>query len=130
MPVDPEEANLTLEQNTGEWYSETGSVPEIIKSEGVEALHKRLGNIPLVSKLAEEVRALLPIDSILLKKILYEGAHSGDLIEVGRIGSLKQDIATLKLRSSALSRDLISFLDALDELIAASEGNQNPIVFV
>jgi hypothetical protein len=50
-PLDPERAGLRREESTGEWYCETGNVPEPIRAVGVEAMHKRLGNVSLIGAL-------------------------------------------------------------------------------
>lgn len=130
MPLDPEQAGLRMEESTGEWYCETGNVPERIREAGVEALHKRLGNVSHIATLSREVSALLPGDSVLLSNVLYEGGHAGDVVAVEKVGALKQEIALLRERASTASPELRLLLKDLDELVAAAEENQNPIAFV
>lgn len=127
---DPERAGLRMEERTGEWYSETGNIPEPIKSAGLEALHKRLGNVSLIAALAGEVRALLPDDSVLLSNVLYEGGHAGDVVPPEKLGVLKQEITMLKGRAPRLSPELALFLNDLEDLATAAEENHNPIAFV
>jgi hypothetical protein len=130
LPVDPEDAGLRLEESTGEWYCETGNVPEPIRAAGVEAMHKRLGNVSLIAALGEEVRSLLPGSSVLLSKVLYEGGHAGDVVATEEVAALKREIALLKGRPSTLSADLAALLNELEELAAAADENHNPIAFV
>ena len=130
LPVDPEHAGLLMEESTGEWYGETGNVPEPIRAAGVEALHKRLGNVSLITTLGREVGALLPGSSVLLSNVLYEGGHAGDVVAPDKVGLLKQEIALLRERASAVSPELALLLSDLEELAAAAEENHNPIAFV
>jgi hypothetical protein len=88
--LDPERAGLRMEPTTGEWYSERDQLPEPIKSAGVEALHRRLGNVSLISSLHTELAALLPADSVLLSSILYDGTHGGDVISSDALGGATQ----------------------------------------
>jgi hypothetical protein len=130
LPLDPERAGLRMEPPTGEWYSERDQLPEPIKSTGVEALHRRLGNVSLISSLHTELAGLLRADSVLLGSILYDGTHGGDILSFDRIGILKNEISTLRNNGSSLSREVSVFLDSLDALIEAAEDNHNPITFV
>ena len=119
-----------MKPTTGEWYSERDQLPEPIKSAGVEALRRRLGNVSLISSLHTELAALLPADSVLLSSILYDGTHGGDVISSDRIGILKNEISTLRNNGASLSREISVFLDSVDALVTAAEDNDNPIVFV
>jgi len=130
LPLDPERAGLRIEQNTGEWYSQNDQLPQAIKSAGVRALQRRLGNVSLIASLNNQVASLLPADSVLLAGVLYDGTHGGDVISLDRVDILKQEISILRNNDSALSPELAMLLDSLDALIEAAEDNHNPIVFV
>jgi hypothetical protein len=130
LPVDPERAGLRMEESTGEWYCETGNVPEPIRAAGVEALHKRLGNVGLIAALGREVGEVLPGNSVLLSNVLYEGGHAGDVVAPDKVGVLKQEIAQVRERASTVSPELRILLNELDELVASAEENHNPIAFV
>lgn len=129
LPVDPERAGLKLDEDTGEWYSETGILPEPIRGAGVRALHKRLGNATLIAMLNREVGKLLPAESLLISAVLYESGHAGDVIALEKVGALKQEIALLRERGSTVSPELTRFLNDLEELAVAAEENRNPIAF-
>jgi hypothetical protein len=129
LPLNPERAGLQVEQNTGEWYSHNDQLPEVIKSAGVRALHRRLGNVSLIASLHAQIGSHLPADSVLLASVLYDGAHAGDVISLDRVGILKQEISILRNKQSPLSPELTMLLNSLDALIDAAE-DHNPIVFV
>lgn len=129
LPVDPERAGLRLEEPTGEWYSETGTLPEPIRGVGVEALHKRLGNATLIAMLNREVGKLLPVESILISAVLYESGHAGDVLALDKVGVLKQEITLIRECDSTVSPELTRFLNDLEELAVAAEENRNPIAF-
>jgi len=130
LPVDPEQVGLRMEESTGEWYSETGNVPEPIRAAGVEALHKRLGNVSMIAALGREVGLLLPGSSVLLSKVLYEGGHAGDVISTDQIAALRQEIARLREQAPTPSLELATLLNELEALASAAEENHNPIAFV
>jgi hypothetical protein len=130
LPLDPERAGLRIEPNTREWYTESGDLPEAIKLAGVEALHRRLGNVSSIASLYAHVALLLPADSVLLSKVLCDGAHAGDLLSLERVGALKREISNLRNGHSPLSPEVASLLNSLDALVEAAEANHNPIVFV
>jgi hypothetical protein len=128
LPLDPERAGLRLDQSTGEWHSETDELPDAIRVAGIEAIHKRLGNASLIAAIAAETRSHMPTDSMLVSRILFSGSHAGDAILPETVESLKQEVLVLK--NSSPSPELTRFLNDLDELIAAAQDNNNPIVFV
>src|SRR5207249_173316 len=121
LPLDPERAGLQCEPNTGEWYSQNDHLPEPIKSAGVEALHRRLGNVSSIAALYTQVASLVHSDSVLLVSVLYDGGHAGDVISIDRVGVLKREISTLRNNSSSLSAELVTLLNDLDDLITAAE---------
>ena len=105
-------------------------MPEPIRAAGVEALYKRLGNVSLIAAFGREVGVLLPGNSILLSKVLYEGGHAGDVVALDKIGVLKQEIALLRQRASTVTPEFALLLNDLEELADAAEENHNPIAFV
>jgi hypothetical protein len=103
-------------------------------SDKVKVVEKRIGNIALVSLLRTEMERVLGGQSsgaLLIRKVLYSGTHSGDIISREDLSSLKQEIASVRGTTlHPLSPELESFLADMEELIAASERHGNPIVFV
>lgn len=129
LPLDPEQAGLKLDESTGEWYSTTDELPDAIKAEGLEAIHKHLGNVSQVAALAAEVGRFISPKSVLLGNILYSGSHAGDVVPPDKIDALKHEIAMLR-EASTLSPELTIFLNDLDELIRVAKENYNPVAFV
>ncbi|HUO27180.1 MAG TPA: hypothetical protein VMU61_16050 [Candidatus Aquilonibacter sp.] len=103
-------------------------------SDKVKVVEKRIGNIALVSLLRAEMEKILGAQSsgtLLIRKVLYSGTHSGDIISKEDLSSLKHEIASVrKTTGQQLSPEVESFLADMEELIAASERHGNPIVFV
>lgn len=67
---------------------------------------------------------------LLISRVLYSGTHSGDIISKEDLGSLKGEIALVRgITGPQISPELESFLADMEELVAASERNGNPIVF-
>jgi hypothetical protein len=65
----------------------------------------------------------------LLKNVLYDGTHCGDIISLERVRILKSEISSLRNVCFVLSSELSLLADKLVALIAAAEDNHNPIVF-
>jgi hypothetical protein len=103
-------------------------------SDKVKVVEKRIGNIALVSLLRAEMERILGGQSsgtLLIRKVLYSGTHSGDIISKEDLSSLKHEITSVRgTTGHRLSPELESFLADMEELIAASERHGNPIVFV
>jgi hypothetical protein len=100
----------------------------------VKAVEKRIGNIVLVDLLKSELEKVLGQTSsqaLLITKVLYSGTHSGDMISMEDHRSLRNEIALIRgISGSHMSSKLKNFLADMEELIAASEHQGNPIVFV
>jgi hypothetical protein len=128
FPIDPESLGLQIEPLTREWYSQSGELPDAIRIFGVEALHRRLGNVSSIGMLYKEVARVLGLQTLILSRVLYDGGHAGDLIGFQEVRELKGEIETLRIHP--LSSQLASFLDDLDQLVGAAEEQRNPIVFV
>ncbi len=129
LPLDPEQAGLRLDEKTGEWYSTNDELPDEIKAEGLEALHKHLGNVSQVAALAAEAGRFISPNSVLLCDVLYSGSHSGDVVPADKIDALEHEVATLR-EASTLSPELTILLDDLGELIKVAKENYNPVAFV
>ena len=120
-----------VDDETGEIFFDdpTRAPPE---SELV-ALEKRLGNVALIHSLAEEIRSVVPTksESFLLDRVLYNGSHSGDFIQVTELDALRREIiSVVDLTEGHGTKELGRFLEDLSELTRMSEEQRNPIVFV
>jgi hypothetical protein len=127
----PHGAAVRLDEATGEIYSD-GDNAIVWRREDVIASRKRLGNLSLIGALRTEVECALKHDhsSLLLNKVLYDGTHSGDTIELRQLDLLKQDLSLLKKRATPPSPELSQFISDMEELITVAKQNDNPIVFV
>lgn len=104
-------------------------MPDPIKSAGTEAIHRRLGNLTSVKALHDDAACRLPPASTILRLVLYDGYHAGDVIAPERMDELQEELVALR-RGAPISILFASFLDDLDHLVAASIEQSNPIVFV
>lgn len=113
--------NLTMWSQHDKWYRK--SCPH----QGC-LIEKRLGNIAMVTY----VRGFLEENSpnsfpLLLKRVVYSGAHSGDWIAAIEAPQLLAE--TRRLQGLTIDRDVVVFANHLIELADASIATGNPIVF-
>ena len=101
-----------------------------LSSDDVPAIHKRLGNVSMIGWLADETVPLVGRDSILLKKVLYSGSHSGDSIGLEDLDRLESEIKVLTESLTTRSSDLEKFLKDMSDLISKAREEAMPIVFV
>jgi hypothetical protein len=99
-----------------------------------KAVEKRIGNIALVNLLKAEIETKLGPsgpESFLVRKVLYSGTHSGDIVSKDELSSVTREIALIRgLAGQQVSPELATFLADMEELVAASEMHRNPIVFI
>ena len=134
LPFTKEELhNITVDQTTGEIDFEDAGLFKAWRDK-VRAVEKRIGNITLVHQLRTELQKVLgdsASETILLSRVLYDGTHGGDMISLGRLLQLKDEIVlTRGIAGQDISPELSRFLTDMEELILASERHKNPIVFV
>lgn len=134
LPFTKEDLRLiTVDPRTGQVDFEDAS---LFRAWGdkVKVVEKRIGNMALVNVLKAEIERILgdsSSETLIIKKILYSGTHSGDVISQGDLASLKHEISLVRgLAEFRKSSELENFLADMEELVAASERNGNPIVFV
>jgi hypothetical protein len=119
------EEAFETDATTGEAVPVKG-VQHEIRPEALVASEQRLGNVDQVGFLRQEVQQLLG-DSVLTRKVLHSGSHSGDVVAATEFPKLRRELDVLKERKDVR---LNSFLEAMESLLAAGEAEQNPIVFV
>jgi hypothetical protein len=92
-----------------------------------------LGNITLANHLRDFLRGLqgdpAPRFPILLKKVVYDGTHTGDWIGSKEAVRLLQEVDTVLHSSDILSESEKSFFTSMKRLCVASIATGNPIVF-
>ena len=129
FPVDPAVFGLRMEPVTHQWYSEDGDLPDPIKSAGTEAIHRRLGNLTSVKALHDDAACRLPPASTILRLVLYDGYHAGDVIAPERMDELQEELVALR-RGAPISILFASFLELFGSLGGRIDEQSNPIVFV
>ena len=92
-----------------------------------------LGNITLAKHLRDFLRGLqgeaAPRFPILLKKVVYDGTHTGDWIGSKDAAWLLQEVDTVLHSSDILSESEKGFFASMKRLCEASIATGNPIVF-
>jgi len=134
LPFTKEELRfISLDPRTGQVDFEDAALFRTWHNK-IKAAEKRIGNIALVDLLRAEIEKILgpsSSETLLISRVLYSGTHSGDMILVDDLFSLKQEFALIRgLAENCISPQLENFLADMEELIAASERNSNPIVFI
>jgi len=134
LPFTKEELRLiAVDSRTGQLDFEDAALFRAWR-DNVKAAEKRIGNIALVDLLKAEIERILGSSSpetLLISRVLYNGTHSGDIISLNDLASLKQEIALVRgIAENRASPELENFLADMEELVTASERHGNPIVFV
>ena len=99
-------------------------------SDDTAAIHKRLGNVSAIGWLAEEILPVVGEESILLRKVLYSGSHSGDSIALEDLERLESEIKLVRDSMTTGPPRLESFLQDMSDLISKARDEAMPIVFV
>jgi len=76
----------------------------------------------------KELQGITSALPIIRNTVLGSGAHCGDLVEVGQLEALEQEL-NLLAAAPATSRDIHDFLEQMRQLVAASRAEGNPIYF-
>jgi hypothetical protein len=108
------------------WFAESCEHGGFLASES-------LGNITLAKHLREFLRGLQgepgPRFPILLKKVVYDGTHTGDSVPSEEAAKLLQEVDTVLHSSDILSEPEKRFFTSMKRLCEASLASGNPIVF-
>jgi hypothetical protein len=113
---------------TGEVYFEDATLARKYDHQR-EAVARRLGNVALISTLSDEVSQLIGPETLLERKVLYSGVHSGDAIPLQDLGELSAELSRIN-ETGRSSPPMQEFVSALRQLIQAAQDEGNPIVFV
>ena len=121
-----DEERVRLVPETGELYFES---EQLSRKYQLEAAEHRLGNTAEIRALREEAMRLIGPESVVVKRVLYSGTHSGDAIPVESVSSLAAEVSSIH-NASLQSAEFRRFIDAMKELVRVAEEEGNPIVFV
>jgi hypothetical protein len=94
------------------------------------AMRIRIGSIPSVAELREDVENRLPGKSLLLDAVLYSGSHCDDFISLDQLDEMEREVKLVEAHQKPLPSYLQEFLNQMSTLIATARKEQNPIVFV
>lgn len=115
-----------------EWEAHDRWVQESCEHEGF-LVSEFLGNIRRAQNLRDFLRGLQgkpgPRFSILLKKVIYNGTHTGDWIPVKESPALLKEVNTVLASRDILTESEKDFFDAMKRLCEASIATKNPIMF-
>ena len=96
------------------------------------ALHHRIGNISGVAALREELSRAPEQFPLLLSKVLYNGTHAGDWLDVPTVEALQPELKHLSgLHAQDVDGEwfLRQFEQQMRELVACALNLRKPIVF-
>lgn len=98
-----------------------------------ELLSHRLGNLSLIESLANVLAGSREQFPILLTKVLYDGTHAGDCIQVSDLKALDVELRMLHqvhVSDGSLETLVRDFERQMLELVTAANAVQKPIVFL
>jgi hypothetical protein len=124
--------SLSGDPTEKEWELHDRWVQESCEHEGF-LVSEFLGNITRAQHLRDFLRGLQgkpgPRFPILLKKVVYDGTHTGDWIQAEESPTLLQEVETVLASKDILTPGEREFFDSMKRLCEASVATGNPIVF-
>jgi hypothetical protein len=124
--------SLSGEPNEDEWEAHDLWVQESCEHEGF-LVSEFLGNINRIQNVRDFVRGLQgspgPRFPILLKKVVYDGTHTGDWLPVKQTPSLLKEVTLVLQSSDILTQGEREFFESMKRLCEASIATGNPIMF-
>lgn len=131
LPEYLRERVVTVNPESGETDPRDISDYRTFGSSRLKAWHEHIGNIAMVAFLREEIgKAFGNQESLLSKRVVYNGVHAGDCIPFSQIELLGREIEELeRITSLTRSPELTNFITQMRNLIAAANREGNGIVF-
>ena len=124
--------SLTGDPDQDEWDAHDKWVQQACEHEGY-LLSEFLGNITRIRNVREFVRGLQgnpgPKFPILLKKVVYDGTHTGDWVPAQETPELLKEVNLVLQSSDILTQGEQEFFEAMKRLCEASLATGNPIGF-
>jgi hypothetical protein len=132
LDVDVGSLGAVRDDHTGEYFFPTPQHDGKYPREAFIAYEFWIGNVMGVAELRAELCTITNReDSLLLKRCLYSGTHSGDVIELALLPALEYEVQGLLDRcGTRISEYLMSVLHGILGLIETAKRENNPIVFV
>jgi len=124
--------SLTGDPDQAEWDAHDKWVQRACEHEGY-LVSEFLGNITRIRNVREFVRGLQgnlgPKFPILLKKVVYDGTHTGDWVPAKETPELLKEVNLVLQSSDILTQGEQEFFAAMKRLCEASLATGNPIGF-
>ena len=124
--------SLTGDPDQAEWDAHDKWVQEACEHEGYQ-VSEFLGNITRIRNVREFVRGLQgnpgPKFPILLKKVVYDGTHTGDWVPAKETPELLKEVNLVLQSSDILTQGEQEFFESMKRLCEASIESRNPIGF-
>ncbi len=124
--------SLSGEPDDDDWEAHDRWVQESCEHEGFLA-SEFLGNIVRAKNVRDFLKGLQgdpgPKFPILLKRVVYDGTHTGDWIPARQTRALLKEVETVLASRDILTEGEKDFFDAMKRLCEASLATGNPIVF-
>lgn len=124
--------SLTGDPDQAEWDAHDQWVQQACEHEGY-LVSEFLGNITRIRNVREFVRGLQgnpgPKFPILLKKVVYDGTHTGDWVPAQETPALLKEVNLVLQSSDILTQGEQEFFEAMKRLCEASLATGNPIGF-
>jgi len=138
----PFPARLTWDESNGpslsgdpseeEWEAHDQWVQNSCEHEGF-LVSEFLGNITRIQNVREFLRGLQgnpgPKFPILLKKVVYDGTHTGDWVPIKQTPALLKEVNLVLGSSDILTQGEKEFFESMKRLCEASIATGNPIMF-
>ena len=117
---------------TGAIYFAEPQKKRLFPRELRQAVRIKLGTSFEIADIDKELGPLLgSAESLLSERVLYDLSHSGDLIEIGELDRLEEELQSVGEKvGSGASRVVVRFLSDMGTLVRAAKEQKKPIVFV
>lgn len=124
--------SLNGDADEDEWEAHDKWVQEACEHEGY-LVSEFLGNITRIQNVREFLRGLQgnpgPKFPILLKKVVYDGTHTGDYLPAKQTPALLKEVDLVLHSSDILTQGEKEFFESMKRLCEASLATGNPIGF-
>jgi hypothetical protein len=124
--------SLTGDADEDEWEVHDRWVQQACEHEGY-LVSEFLGNITRIQNVREFLRGLQgnpgPKFPILLKKVVYDGTHTGDYLPAKQTPALLKEVNLVLQSSDILTKGEKEFFESMKRLCEASIATGNPIGF-
>jgi hypothetical protein len=124
--------SLSGDPSEEEWEAHDQWVQNSCEHEGF-LVSEFLGNITRIQNVREFLRGLQgnpgPKFPILLKKVVYDGTHTGDWVPIKQSPALLKEVNLVLGSSDILTQGEKEFFESMKRLCEASIATGNPIMF-